>query len=333
MAVHSENPHRTLLVISLIICALVTFGLVTGWRWYLQHIEVRRAILDFATEKEDRLRQMAAAAVEQEIAPEKQKMEKPDDTVPKVSLTDIARRDTAMSTPDGNLRTGQPYTVTLQFDPNSADVAQAEGAIAAYFAAQEWRAKASHVNDGAILLDAMRDFYEVRKSSDPLLGPLQSRQRYRLDGTEILYYSYESSNRHGNVLEVALRRSTDGKFLIDWESLVGYSEMSWADFKKERPAKPVLFRAFATLSDYYNFEFSDQQEKYLSINLLSPDGLESVHGYCERKSSLGGALLNIMSRSESVCGITLRLAFSEKAESNHCVNITQLVADRWLLLP
>jgi hypothetical protein len=202
-----------------------------------------------------------------------------------------------------------------------------------YFSAKDWRAKATYVNDGAILLDSMRDFYEVRKSGDPLLGTLQNRQRYRLDGTEILYYSYESPNRHGNILEIALRRSTDGKFLIDWESLVGHSEMSWSDFKRERPAKPVLFRAFATLSDYYNFEFADQQEKYLSVNLLSPDGLESVHGYCERKSELGRTLLNVMSRNQSVCGITLRLAFSEKAESNHCVNITQLIADRWLLLP
>jgi hypothetical protein len=31
--------------------------------------------------------------------------------------------------------------------------------------------------------------------------------------------------------------------------------------------------------------------------------------------------------------LTLRLAFPEKAESDHCVSITGVVANRWLLVP
>ena len=109
--------------------------------------------------------------------------------------------------------------------------------------------------------------------------------------------------------------------------------MAWADFKKERPVADKVFRAFAVVSDYYNFEFSDQKDNLLSVNLLSPDGVESLHGYCERRSELGGMLPEIFGNREGTAGITVKLAFPEKAESNHCVKITDLVSDRWLILP
>lgn len=130
-----------------------------------------------------------------------------------------------------------------------------------------------------------------------------------------------------------MRRGPDGQFLLDWESFIGYSEISWSEFKKQRSAAPLLFRAFAAASDYYNFEFADQKDKYLAVNLLSPDGVESVHGYCERRSQLGTQLQEILGKHEGEAGVTLRLAFPENAESNHCVRIVELVSDRWLILP
>ena len=103
------------------------------------------------------------------------------------------------------------------------------------------------MSDGVDLLDAMREYYETRKGVDPVPGALKNRQRFRLDGTEILCYAYECASRHGNMLEAAMRRGPDGRFLLDWESFIGHSDMAWADFKKERPVADKVFRATTTL--------------------------------------------------------------------------------------
>ena len=129
-----------------------------------------------------------------------------------------------------------------------------------------------------------------------------------------------------------MRRNADGRFVLDWTSYVGFSQMGWGDFKKDRTTTSTLFRTFATSSDYYNYEFTDRK-KYLSVNLLSPDGLVSLHGFCERATPIGTALSHTLSRSNTMSGIVVRLAFPERAESDHCVWIRQFVSDRWLVLP
>ena len=48
---------------------------------------------------------------------------------------------------------------------------------------------------------------------------------------------------------------------------------------------------------------------------------------------MGTALTQTLSRTGTMCGIVVRLAFPEKAESDHCVWVRQFVSDRWLVLP
>ena len=86
------------------------------------------------------------------------------------------------------------------------------------------------------------------------------------------------------------------------------------------------------------------------MKLHSPDRLQNVTGYVERKSILGIALANLIGvplphkqpdgtpmpalklpGSKSL--VTVRLAFPSNAQSDHCVKITDLLADRWMLFP
>ena len=90
MSLTSENPHRAFLIICGTICCVITFGLVAGWKWYVQYVQARDAIVRFAEEKEALARKEAAAMMAAEIAPEQQRLAGSTDTTPKVSLTDIA---------------------------------------------------------------------------------------------------------------------------------------------------------------------------------------------------------------------------------------------------
>ena len=315
------------MLILLGITGLVLFGLVIGWQSYFDRSSRRTAIMDFAARKEAELKlrnEVATAAELREAVP----APTPSDGLPRVSLADMAKESRLGA--DNSAVPGATITITLPLDPNSPEVQQADELLANYAKAKNWQEKLPYVYQPDRTRVLMEQYYDVQKASDPISGALLNRGHYRLDGTEILHYTY-SCNRPGDVLELAMRRDTSGRFVLDWTSYVGFSQMGWDQFKKDRTTTTTLFRAFATASDYYNYEFSDAK-KYLSVNLLSPDGLISLHGYCERQTPMATALSQCLSRSNSMSGVVVRLAFPERAESDHCVWIQQFVSDRWLVL-
>jgi hypothetical protein len=108
-------------------------------------------------------------------------------------------------------------------------------------------------------------------------------------------------------------------------------------------------RVVASESSYYNYEFSEKW-RWLAVKLRSPDGLHNVTGYVERTSLFGVALANLigvplphklpdgtpmpaLNLPGAKALLTLRLAFPNQAQSDHCVKIVGLLADRWLLFP
>jgi hypothetical protein len=43
-----------------------------------------------------------------------------------------------------------------------------------------------------------------------------------------------------------IEETADGEFLIDWECLVRYGEVSWSDFLRMKPVEPKLLRVIAS---------------------------------------------------------------------------------------
>lgn len=308
----------------------VVFGLMVGWQWYFDNSARREAILNLARKKETETKlkaDLVTAAELRQALPESPSGA--DIGLPRVSLADMARE--SQKDADGSAVPGETVTITLPLDASSPEVQQADELLKSYQKAGKWQDKMPFVYQSDRTRVLMEQFYDVQRGVDPVAGALLNRGRYRIDGTEILHLTY-ACNRPGDVLEIAMRRDSTGRFVLDWTSYVGFSQMGWDEFKKARPVSSTLFRAFATSSDYYNFEFTDRK-KFLSVNLLSPDGLVTLHGFCERDTPTGMALARTLSRSNTMLGIVVRLAFPENPESDHCVWIRQFVADRWLVLP
>lgn len=324
----SLNPHRALMTFCLLVSGFVVFGLFAGWQWYFQHKERRDAILRFAEKQESKSRQENSGFSGNPAPPSATSAANPADGSPRVSLSDMVKAGSSGS--EGDVP-AEPVIITLPLDASAPDVQQADDSLQKFWRATNWQDKASFVFEPEHTRPLMEHFYTRQKGADPVSGALLNRGHFRLNGTEILHFTY-SCNRPGDVLELAMRRGADGRFVLDWESYVGFSEMAWQDFKRERPTTPLVFRAFASLSDYYNYEFSDKN-RFVSVNLLSPDGLVSLHGYCERKSAIGAAITRSLGRTNAMTGIAIKLAFPDNAESDHCVWIKQFISDRWLLLP
>ncbi len=218
----------------------------------------------------------------------------------------------------------------------------------AYLAAPTWREKLPHVFHAARCESFMRDFYDKRGETEPQPRDLLSAGLITAGASKVVNLSFASPARVVSGLRANFHRTASGNLQLDWEAWTGFCEKAWPDMKEERSSLPVLVRAIAEETDYYNYEFAEDW-RWLAVKLRSPDGVHSITGYCDRRSGTGIALANhigvpvaqqaaekdkpsIPIRPPGTKSIvTVRLAFPSAAQSDHCVFITDLLADRWML--
>lgn len=341
MTTGSIGSHRAFMGVSLTLCACLTLVLFVGWRFYFEELNKRKTLIAMAARDEARsadLEKMglsidagkeAAAA-----GPDATRLVMEHHTAPPPPST--AAADPVAADTASGLEAAYPAVSSIRELPlqeTSAEVMQAVATLEAYWSTPAWNDRLPMVVDAERVKPLMKDFYDTQKSVDPVPGSLISKARYQIDGTEILYFRY-NGNRSAGTVEIAMRRGNEARFLIDWESLVGYGEMSFADLRAQRPTKPVLLRTFARQFEYYNFEFSDAS-KYYCVKLSSPDGENSLYAYAERATPLGSWLSNTLATTgpTATVGFTLKVAFPAEAESNQCVRLLQVVAPRWLTMP
>jgi hypothetical protein len=114
---------------------------------------------------------------------------------------------------------------------------------------------------------------------------------------------------------------------VDWESWVGWCEMSWEDFMTAKPTSGTLFRVKLNDTNYYNFNFSDEA-KWKSYTLLSIDEKYRIYGYVEVGSQTAMDIGEALEPGDRF--FTLSLKFPENAESNNQVIIERVIANGWI---
>ena len=70
----------------------------------------------------------------------------------------------------------------------------------------------------------------------------------------------------------------DGKFLADWPSFVGASDLTTAQLLQQRPTSPVLMRVLVAATDHPVAPFEDPR-KWFCIRIFAPGQDESCFGY------------------------------------------------------
>ncbi len=350
----SIGSHRAFMGVSITLCVILSLTLYVGWKFYFFNIANRISRIENAQYAEKKAQDLEKLGISFETKP----AEAPAPTVlPKtpVSAPDIPpTTPTAPTTPNApNAPNAPTAPSTLTYSPTLQDslypaessvkvlplletgdeVVQAMELLDQYWKTADWKARVPMVAHSERVAALMKVYYEAQGGSDPVPGNLVSKARYQINGTEILYFSYASSRPTGS-LEIAMLRGPQGKFLIDWESLTGYGEMSFQELRAQRPTKQVLMRTYVRLFEYYNYEFSDSK-KYLCIKLMSESGVNSVYGYCERGTQLAQWIERDLASTGPIGfkGYTLLISFPPNAQSNQCVNLDKVVAQRWLNLP
>lgn len=126
--------------------------------------------------------------------------------------------------------------------------------------------------------------------------------------------------------EIALVEVGD-RLLVDWESWVGWSEMPWADFEREKPEQPKWFRVVLSKVDYYNFAFKDDTE-WSSYRLDAPDGSTILYGYVPRAGELDQRIRPVDDTAS--VKLLLRLKYPPSAKSGNQVLIDAVAGQQWV---
>jgi len=327
------------------LCVCLALFLFVGWRLYFFSIANRNTLIELDQNAEKKVQDLEKLGISFEAA---QAAPPAPSVKPKILAgdEDVVKTtpSTSPSAPSPAPPTSSPNSQTALFPTESKikelpllessdEFIQAVELLEQYWKTPAWKERVPLVAHSERVAPLMKDYYEKQGAADPVPGGLVSKARFQIDGTEILYFSY-TSNRPTGSLEIAMLRGPQGKFLIDWESLTGYGVMSFQEFRAQRPTKPVLMRAYVRLFEYYNFEFSDSK-KYLCIKMMSEDGQNSVYGYCERGSSLARWIDADLATTgpSGFKGYTMLISFPPNAQSNQCVNLEKVVAQRWLQVP
>ncbi|MBE7496406.1 MAG: hypothetical protein HS117_15800 [Verrucomicrobiaceae bacterium] len=325
----STGSHRAFMAVAATACICLVLTLVVGWRWYSQSIQARMVMLERARLHEMRIRDLeklgldAGAGIIQDTRP---------DATPKVSLQETAASKSKSAASDSLVPLPGTFK-ELPLQDSAADFVDALAVLDGYWRAVTTRERIPFVYDAPRVGPLMVEHYDTLKETDPDHTELRQKSRLLLDGHEILYFGYASSRATG-LCEVAMRRDSGGRFLIDWESLAGHNAMSFSRIREAKPVAPVQVRAFVRLFDYYNYEFADSA-RYLCVKMIAANGVDTLYGYAERTSEIGvwlTAQLEEAKASGAMSGYTLKVGFPENPQSDQCLIIHQVVAARWLLL-
>lgn len=237
----------------------------------------------------------------------------------------------------------QPASIQ-PLESSAPEVTQVKAILDNYRKHSGWWDRMKFVRSPGRITGLAHHFYDTEKLSDPALEKLVGATRFDLGDESFVQLAFLCPGRWSNTARVNFLLSATNDPQIDWESLVAYGEESWSVFIANRTERATLLRGYATLDDYYNYEFADR-EKFISIRLRSPDGVQTISGFAERTSADGKMLAKMTSQLNSMLldgplpvnaggptvPATLRLAFPPKAQSDRCVKILSVVADRWVL--
>ncbi len=169
----------------------------------------------------------------------------------------------------------------------------------------------------------LRVVYPDGKIAAPGLSKFNSSDELVTLG-KIISFAVTTSDQQQKAL--ALIHSPEG-MKVDWESWVGWSDISWDAFISSRSVTGHVFRLLLSPVDYYNFGFSDES-KWQSYRLESSNKEYSLYGYVEKGSALDQRIrANLESKS---LALRLSLKFPASATTSGQVEIERFVGEGWV---
>ncbi|MEN8847533.1 MAG: hypothetical protein ABF377_05595 [Akkermansiaceae bacterium] len=117
-------------------------------------------------------------------------------------------------------------------------------------------------------------------------------------------------------------------YRVDWESWVGYSEMTIGELIEKKPTDPVKVRAVILRQSYFNYGFSDDK-KWSSFRLSLHDEDRSLWAYIDRSDELSDRLDLMLKDGREVPAVFL-IKYPKNARADDQVIIVEMVSTGWV---
>lgn len=119
------------------------------------------------------------------------------------------------------------------------------------------------------------------------------------------------------------------RYLVDWESWMGWSEMNYDQIQQNKPIKPVVVRVFVELESYYNFDFPPSEEsEWQSFRLNFPNEDRFVYGYLRRDDPLMDRMR--VASPDYNGAMTLTIRYKESGSHASQMMIDGIISNSWV---
>lgn len=220
--------------------------------------------------------------------------------------------------------------MTLAFVPKEPY----EEVIIDYFAAS-WQDRLAFVLHPNTTEPRMKRHYGYSKSSDfdkievTNIIPSDGKNKIGVGEYVTLWVHYKDNQDMKQWAHYYVKHTPDG-YKIDWEASLQKNPMTLKAYMVQRLTKPMLFRVAASLDTYYNFEFKDAHNNYLSIQ-LNIGTSSALYGYVRRESKSGKRMYEILKDGEyHYLIVKIRFLAGDDPRSN-TVLIDELVSEDWTI--
>ncbi len=225
-----------------------------------------------------------------------------------------------------------------KLDPNPFGLGENDAAVALktatqramkFLEAENVQDRLNVVRDRSLMEEKIKAYYEKHPA-----GPIAYDAIMPLGDTSQVMgvYVFDVTLADGAKRKMTVGSVPSGEFYVDWASFVIYGEMSWAEFMKEKPSRPVLFRVLAMKDEFFGGAFA--ADKSLScLKLADPllDESPPIFAYYSRATSMGREMEFVMRQSMGqAIPLILTLSFPENPQTDNQVWVVERVAEGWM---
>ena len=196
--------------------------------------------------------------------------------------------------------------------------------IGKFLNAPTYKERLEFVRDRKRVEPLMKEFYS--RNPD---GPIQFREPeegWRMSPYESFLITTVITQDFKRIA-TAVELQKDGKFLVDWESFVGYSEIPWDQMQEKKPTKPFLVRVRASIGDYYNYGFTD--DAWACVQLQDKTHEHTIYGYVDLEDEVLDDLKSMMTL-RGATHLTLKLVHAGEGKGKNQFLIKEAVAKGWV---
>ncbi len=182
------------------------------------------------------------------------------------------------------------------------------GVLRAFFAASTEESRLAFVRDAQRVQPLMTLFYQ----REPIVPHRLRELGYLVKVDEPGYrFAYaEALFEDATPASLVVEEQEDGRILIDWECLVRYGELGWADFQRLKPVNPTLMRLIASRPEVPPYQTTAARGEWLELRHPAESG--TILGWFDKADPrFAGLLEQLQSGEWKDVPVTLRLCFPQ----------------------